>query len=57
VLCDLEEHTDLEVSVLLDIPLGTVKSRLRLARRKFRLLAEQTSLASVALAASEGGSP
>ncbi len=58
VLCDLEERTDLEVSELLGIPLGTVKSRLRLARRKFRIIAEQNALASLAqVTAGEGGSP
>ncbi len=57
VLCDLEERTDLEVAELLDIPLGTVKSRLRLARRKFRIIAEQNSLVALALGtAGEGGS-
>ncbi len=56
VLCDLEERTDLEVSELLGIPLGTVKSRLRLARRKFRTIAEQNALASLAeVTAGEGG--
>lgn len=58
VLCDLEERTDLEVSELLGIPLGTVKSRLRLARNKFRTIAEQSSLASLAsVTAGEGGTP
>ena len=58
VLCDLEERTDLEVSELLEIPLGTVKSRLRLARHKFRIIAEQNALVSLAsVTAGEGGSP
>jgi RNA polymerase sigma-70 factor (ECF subfamily) len=58
VLCDLEERTDLEVSDLLEIPLGTVKSRLRLGRARFRHIAEETSLASLAPeAAGGGGSP
>ncbi len=58
VLCDLEERTDLEVAELLEIPLGTVKSRLRLARQKFRTIAEQNALASlVSVTAGEGGKP
>jgi RNA polymerase sigma-70 factor, ECF subfamily len=44
VLCDLEERTDAEVAALLDLPGGTVKSRLRLGRRRFRLLADEMSL-------------
>ncbi|MBN1334884.1 MAG: sigma-70 family RNA polymerase sigma factor [Deltaproteobacteria bacterium] len=44
VLCDLEDRSDAEVAVLLDVPAGTVKSRLRLGRRRFRLLAEEMSL-------------
>ena len=57
VLCDLEERTDLEVSELLGIPLGTVKSRLRLARKKFRIIAEQNALVSLAeVTAGKGGS-
>jgi RNA polymerase sigma-70 factor (ECF subfamily) len=39
VLCDLEERVDSEVANLLDVPVGTVRSRLRLAREKFRRLA------------------
>jgi RNA polymerase sigma-70 factor (ECF subfamily) len=58
VLCDLEERTDLEVSELLGVPLGTVKSRLRLARMKFRTIAEQNALVSLAsVTAGEGGNP
>lgn len=34
VLCDLEERSDSEVSDLLGIPKGTVKSRLRRARKE-----------------------
>ena len=36
VLCDLEERPDSEVSELLQIPRGTVKSRLRRARKELR---------------------
>jgi RNA polymerase sigma-70 factor (ECF subfamily) len=36
VLCDLQERADSEVAAMLDIPKGTVKSRLRLARKRFR---------------------
>lgn len=35
VLCDVEQHTDLEAAALVGLPLGTVKSRLRLARARF----------------------
>ena len=41
VLCELEEHSGREVAELLSIPLGTVKSRLRAARRAFRVALEQ----------------
>ncbi len=46
VLCDVEERTDLEVAGLLDLPVGTVKSRLRLARARFRTLAGSRSLSA-----------
>ncbi len=36
ILCDVEERTDEEVARMLEIPTGTVKSRLRLARASFR---------------------
>lgn len=35
VLCELESRTELEVSMLLEVPLGTVKSRLRRGREAF----------------------
>jgi len=42
VLCDIEEMKDAEAAVLLEIPEGTLKSRLRLARKRFReFLAER----------------
>jgi RNA polymerase sigma-70 factor (ECF subfamily) len=36
VLCELEERSGPEVASLLGVPLGTVKSRLRLAKESFR---------------------
>jgi RNA polymerase sigma-70 factor (ECF subfamily) len=36
VLCDLEERADSEVSEMLGVPKGTVKSRLRRARLALR---------------------
>lgn len=44
VLCDVEERTDEEVANILGIPVGTVKSRLRLARKKFKVKVEQSSI-------------
>lgn len=41
VLCDLEERTDLEVARILDLPVGTVKSRLRRARAAFEVEARR----------------
>jgi RNA polymerase sigma-70 factor, ECF subfamily len=41
VLSDVEERSDNEVAELLGIPSGTVKSRLRLARGRFRRLADR----------------
>ena len=37
VLCDLEERPDSEVSEMLGVPKGTVKSRLRRARKELRV--------------------
>lgn len=34
VLCDIEGYTDLEAAAIADVPLGTLKSRLRLARAR-----------------------
>lgn len=50
VLCDIEERTDLEVAGLTGVALGTVKSRLRLARSRFRREAERLSLHAPRLA-------
>jgi RNA polymerase sigma-70 factor (ECF subfamily) len=44
VLCDIEERTALEASELLDVPVGTVRSRLRRAREEFQLLALRRGL-------------
>lgn len=45
VLFDLEERTESEVADLLDIPLGTARSRLRTARERFRRAAGRHLLA------------
>ena len=42
VLCEVEERTDAEAALLLDVPVGTVKSRLRLARHRFRTMATRS---------------
>jgi RNA polymerase sigma-70 factor (ECF subfamily) len=48
VMCDVEERTDQEAADLLAVPLGTVKSRLRHARGRFRSMAlRQTGLISM----------
>jgi len=39
VLCDAEERTAPEVAAMLDIPEGTVRSRLRVARQRFQVAA------------------
>ena len=44
VLCELEERTDVEVAEMLGVPLGTVKSRLRLARARFAQAAARMKL-------------
>lgn len=41
ILCEVEELTDVEAAALLDIPVGTAKSRLRLARRRFAIIARR----------------
>jgi RNA polymerase sigma-70 factor, ECF subfamily len=44
VLAAVEEYTSTEISQLLEIPVGTVKSRLRLARSRFRKEARELGL-------------
>jgi RNA polymerase sigma-70 factor, ECF subfamily len=41
VLCEVEDRTDVETAELLGVPVGTVKSRLRLARNRFRSIAQR----------------
>jgi RNA polymerase sigma-70 factor (ECF subfamily) len=45
VLFDLEERTESEVAELLDIPIGTARSRLRAARQRFRTRSRAHGLA------------
>ena len=47
VLCDLEEYSQGEVAALLQIPLPTVKSRLRRARLRFGQAAQRLGLDDV----------
>jgi len=44
ILCELEGRTGPEVASILNIPVGTVASRLRLARKRFEVLARHASL-------------
>jgi len=46
VLFELEEMTGQDIAALLDIPVGTVRSRLRLARESFRREVKQLSAIS-----------
>jgi RNA polymerase sigma-70 factor (ECF subfamily) len=47
VLLDIEGHTREEAAEMLDVPPGTVASRLRLAREGFRKVWEETQGAQV----------
>lgn len=44
VLCDVEERTAVEAAELVGVPVGTVRSRLRLGRATFRRLATRADL-------------
>lgn len=44
ILCDAEERTAAEAALILEIPIGTVKSRLRVARDAFRAEADRQGL-------------
>lgn len=55
VLCDVEEHTDEEAAAILQVPLGTVKSRLKVARDKFRRAAIRLRIAPDLAAVAETG--
>lgn len=54
VLCDVEERPDEAVAALLDLPAGTVKSRLRRARARFEVLARRHALTTETLARAGG---
>lgn len=56
ILCDLEDRSDSEAADLLRIPLGTVRSRLRLARTRFLTVAAEHGLSGAELVERPGGS-
>jgi RNA polymerase sigma-70 factor (ECF subfamily) len=56
VLCEIEERPDEDVAAMLELPTGTVKSRLRRARARFNELARRSALAPDTLVTHAGGS-
>ncbi len=56
VLCELEERSAADVGLLLGVPTGTVKSRLRLAKEAFRAVAVRRGVQDLAVGASDSGS-
>ena len=57
VVCDLEERTDTEAASILGIPDGTLKSRKRRARGRFRALADAQGLGGVEPRVAQEGTP
>jgi RNA polymerase sigma-70 factor, ECF subfamily len=55
VLCDVEGRTSVEVAALLELPEGTVRSRLRLARERFRIEAQNLDVTAELLTALAAG--
>ncbi len=55
VLCDLEERPESEVAELLDVPIGTTRSRVRAARERFRRVAHRHALAPQVVELAKGG--
>ena len=45
VLCDIEDRTDPEAAEILDLKVGTAKSRLRRARARFKELCIKNGIA------------
>ena len=44
ILVDLEEHSLEDAAALLEVPIGTIKSRLSRGRQRFRKVAERMKL-------------